>query len=81
MITRDSWVWLLGLLAATVGYLITAQKPPTDWGYMEWLQVVSFVLAYVVGRLSTSPLAGDTTTAAKSTTALGGLFKMTKGGQ
>lgn len=80
MITRDSWVWLLGLLAAAVGYLITAQKPPTAWGYMEWLQAVSFVLAYIVGRFSTSPLAGDTTTPAKTTTALGGLLKLTKEG-
>lgn len=58
MITRDSWLWFVGFLAAAVGYLITARDPPTQWSYQEWLQAAAFVLAYVVGRFSTSPLAG-----------------------
>lgn len=58
MITRDSWVWILGFAAAAVGYLITAQTPPMAWTYMQWLQAAAFVLAYFVGLMSTSPLAG-----------------------
>lgn len=71
MITRDSWIWLLGFLAAAVGYLITAQQPPTAWSYMEWLQACAFVLAYVVGRLSSSPLAGAHDKLAETKTVLG----------
>jgi hypothetical protein len=58
MLTRDSAIWWLGLAAATLGYLITAEKPPTDWTYMQWLQASSFLLAWIVGKLATSPLAG-----------------------
>jgi len=76
MLTRDSWIWLLGLLAATIGYLITAQDPPTAWSYMQWLQALSFVLAYAVGRLSSSPLAGEKTLKKESYSALGGLVRM-----
>lgn len=78
MITRDSWVWIVAALGALVGYLVTAQTPPTEWGYMEWLQFVSFGLAWAAGKLTGSPLAGDTTSAAKTTTSLGGLLRMTK---
>jgi hypothetical protein len=76
VITRDSWIWLLGFLAATVGYLITAHKPPTEWSYMEWLQAASFVLAYLVGRMSASPLAGDATKLAETKPAVFGLFSV-----
>ena len=58
MLTRDSWFWFLGFLAAAVGYLITTQTPPTLWGYLDWLNAVAFVLAYLLGRMSASPLAG-----------------------
>lgn len=76
MLTRDSLVWTLGFLAAAVGYLTTAQNPPTMWSYMEWLQAASFVLAYLVGRLSSSPLAGADTPHKESSTALFGLVRV-----
>jgi hypothetical protein len=75
---RDSIMFLLLLVVAVVGYLITAQKPPTDWGYMEWLQACSFVLAWVVGKLSGSPLAGNSTPVSRQEPALGGLVSITK---
>lgn len=59
MITRDSLVLWLGLGVALVGYLITAAKPPVAWSYMEWLQFASFLLAWVAGKLATSPLKGE----------------------
>lgn len=59
MINRDSLVLWLGLGLALVGYLITAAKPPVAWSYMEWLQFVSFLFAWAMGKLSTSPLKGE----------------------
>lgn len=56
---RDSALWYLAALGAVVGYLITAQKPPTEWSYMEWLNAASFVLAWAIGKLQTSPLPGE----------------------
>ncbi len=57
-LTRDSTVLWLGLAIAVVGYLSTAAKPPTDWGYLEWVQACSFILAWVSGKMATSPLSG-----------------------
>lgn len=57
MISRDSTVFWLGLAIAIVGYL-GAAKPPTDWGYSEWIQAAAFVLAWLSGKLHVSPLAG-----------------------
>ena len=58
-ITRDSLLLYVGLAVAVVGYLTTAAKPPTTWGYMEWLQAASFILAWIMGKLGTSPLSGN----------------------
>ena len=58
MWNRDSFVLWLGLVVAIVGYLVTAQTPPQDWSYMQWLQALSFALAWVMGKLATSPFAG-----------------------
>jgi membrane protein implicated in regulation of membrane protease activity len=59
MITRDSYVLWVGLAAAILGYLVTAGAPPTEWSYMQWLQAGSVLLAWVSGKLATSPLAGE----------------------
>lgn len=58
MITRDSYLLWLGLAIAIVGYL-SASKSPLEWGYTEWLQAASFLLAWVSGKLATSPLKGN----------------------
>jgi hypothetical protein len=58
MWNRDSLILWVGLAVAVVGYLSTAMNPPTQWGYMEWLQAASFMLAWVTGKLATSPLPG-----------------------
>ena len=71
MITRDSWVWVLGFIAAAIGYLITAQTPPLAWTYMQWLQALAFLVAYLVGRFSSSPLAGAKDKLAETKTVLG----------
>lgn len=59
MFSRDSFLLWIGLAIAIVAYLSTAAKPPTEWGYLEWLQSASFVLAWVSGKLATSPLPGE----------------------
>jgi hypothetical protein len=58
MVTRDSMVLWLGLAVAVVGYLSSAAKPPMEWSYSEWLQAASFGLAWVMGKLHSSPLPG-----------------------
>lgn len=59
MVNRDSLVLWLGLGVALVGYLTTADRPPTAWAYNDWLQFASFVLAWAMGKLATSPLPGQ----------------------
>ena len=56
--TRESSVLWLGVAVAVVGYLMAAEKPPTAWSYYQWLQAASAVLAYVMGKLQSSPLRG-----------------------
>ncbi len=58
MWNRDSYVLWLGLAIAVVGYL-SASKPPTEWGYSEWIQAATFLLAWLSGKLATSPLRGE----------------------
>ena len=78
MITRDSWVWIVAALGALVTYLVNAETPPTEWAYPQWLQFASFVLAWIAGKLTSSPLAGDTTALHKTTSVFGELLKLTK---
>lgn len=60
MLHRDSYVLWVGFAAAIVAYLVTAATPPTDWTYMQWLQFASVILAWISGKLASSPLAGGT---------------------
>lgn len=76
MLTRDSWVWILAFIGLLLSHLITAQAPPTEWTYSQWLQFLSTFLAGVVGWLSSSPLAGARTPLKDTYTALGGLVRM-----
>ena len=57
-ITRDSAILYVGAAVALVGYLSQA-KIPTEWHYGDVLQFASFALAYVMGKLGTSPLKGE----------------------
>ncbi len=76
MITRDSLVLILGILASFLGYLVTAQTPFWQWTYMQWLQGLMFLVGVVLAWLRSSPLAGGATPIADSVTALGGLVKV-----
>ncbi len=54
--SRDGMLLWLGALATLVTYLISKGTPPTQWTYMEWLQMASFVAAWIIGKLQASPL-------------------------
>jgi hypothetical protein len=77
--TRDSRLLWLGLAIAVVGYLLTASGPPTHWTYMQWLQFASFMLAWVSGKLATSPLAGDVDSGTVSPPTLKAVIDRTSG--
>lgn len=55
---RDSVLLWIGFGAAAVGFLVTAERPPLEWSYQEWLQALSFMFAWLMGKLATSPLPG-----------------------
>lgn len=42
--------------AALIAYLVTAQIPPNQWSYMQWLQFGAAVCAYLAGKFQSSPL-------------------------
>ena len=77
MLTRDSLILWAGILAGLVLYLADT-KPPTQWGYYEYLAFAGYVLSVVSAKLGGSPLAGNATTPAKTNTIFGGLVKLTK---
>ncbi len=57
MINRDSVLLWVAALSALVMYLQGAPDPRT-WDYSAWLQFAGFGLAWVSGKLATSPLPG-----------------------
>jgi hypothetical protein len=59
MVNRDSLVLWVGAIGALVLYLQNASGPPTVWDYNQWLQFLAFVVAFVSGKLGTSPLKGE----------------------
>ena len=56
--TRDSWVWTLGIAGSILVYLAAAPLP-TEWTYYHWLQAASVVVGLIAAKLSTSPLKGE----------------------
>ena len=76
MVTRDSFVWWLALAGAVLTYLVSAERPPTEWRYLDWLQALSFVVAWLAGKLSGSMLAGAATPTSESRPGLGGLVQL-----
>ena len=58
MISRDSYVLWVGVLAAVVGYL-TVSEAPWLWDYADWLKAAAFGLGLISTKLMTSPLKGE----------------------
>lgn len=63
LVSRDSLILYLGAAIAAITYLLTADKPPTEWDYKTWLNAASLALAWLMGKLQTSPLDGAETVA------------------
>lgn len=59
MPARDSKLWWLALAVVIVGYLQTVDPIPA-WGYQQWLQFASVILAWATGKVSWSPLSKAT---------------------
>ncbi len=76
MITRDSLILIIGIVASIFGYLVTAEVPPTAWSYMQWLQFGTYLTGIVLAWLRSSPLAGTSTPLRDSTTTLFGTLKV-----
>ena len=56
MLTRDSILWWIAIVAALLTYLIADGRPPTAWQYLDWLKFLAAVIGTVSGKLANSPL-------------------------
>lgn len=59
MFSRDSVVWLIAFMATILGYLSTKETDPRFWSYMDWINFLMFVLAWLSGKMATSPRPGE----------------------
>lgn len=55
-LTRDSLVLWLAVAGTIVGYFAAADSPPTVWTWHEWMQFGVMLIAFIAGKLQTSPL-------------------------
>ena len=76
MLTRDSWVLLLGICAGFGVYLANTTRFWT-WDYYAWLAFAGYALSVISAWLSSSTLAASTTPPRDSKLILGGLLKLT----
>lgn len=54
--TRDSaLLWLAGL-GTVVGYFAAAEQTPNHWSFKDWTQFAIVIIAWLTGKLQTSPL-------------------------
>lgn len=56
-LTRESLILWLGVVGATLTYLLNA-PPPTAWDYPEVLKFASFLVGIGLAKLQHSPLPG-----------------------
>ena len=57
MIRESKLFWLL-LAVAIIAYLKTVATPPNHWGYTDWLNAGTFLGAWLIGKMQSSPLSG-----------------------
>jgi hypothetical protein len=58
-LTRDAWLLYLGFAAVVIGYMAAAEQTPNLWTFKEWMQFLLVPIAWVTGKLQTSPLPGE----------------------
>ena len=79
MLTRDSWVLTLTILAAVCGVVLAQfDVLPSGWQpYRGALTIFSSIVGVIASILRSSPLAATTTPPTDSRLALGGLVTLT----
>jgi hypothetical protein len=58
-ITRDAWLFYLAFAGTVLGYFAAAEQTPNLWSFKEWTQFALVVIAWITGKLQTSPLPGE----------------------
>ena len=58
-ITRDAWLFYLAFAGTVLGYIAAAEKTPDLWTFKEWVQLGLVAIAWLTGKLQTSPLPGE----------------------
>lgn len=58
-LTRDAWLLYMGFAAVVLGYFAASEHTPNLWTFKEWVQFGLVVVAWVTGKLQTSPLPGE----------------------
>lgn len=55
-ITRDSLLLYLAFVGTLAAYFAAAENTPDLWSFKDWMQFVIVIVAWVTGKLQTSPL-------------------------
>lgn len=55
-LTRDSLLLWLAIAGTIIGYFAAADGPPNQWDFHQWMQFGVMLVAFVTGKLQTSPL-------------------------
>jgi len=58
-LTRDAWLFYLAFAGTILGYIAAAENTPNLWTFKEWVQLGLVAIAWVTGKLQTSPLPGE----------------------
>jgi hypothetical protein len=66
-LTRDSVVLVLAAIGTIAGYFAAAEQTPDLWSFREWMQFSIVIIAWLTGKLQTSPLAHSEEGSAKIT--------------
>ena len=70
-ITRDAWLLYLALATVVLGYFLTADTTPNLWTFKQWCQFALVLVAWLTGKLQTSPLPGENDRASNASRARG----------
>ena len=58
-VTRDAWLLWLAFAGTVLGYVAAAENTPNLWTFKEWVQLALVAVAWLTGKLQTSPLPGE----------------------
>lgn len=55
-LTRDSLLLYLAFAGTLAGYFAAAEQTPDLWTFKDWMQFAIVIIAWLTGKLQTSPL-------------------------